>query len=289
MRDRYVLRGPAKVRLDDFDPKETGGFEEGLEAEEKIQKDLDSLSELQNLLYAAGTHSVLVVLQGIDTAGKDGTIRHVFSGVNPQGCRVACFKKPTEIELSHDYLWRVHAVCPGKGELVVFNRSHYESVLVERVHELVPKEIWSRRYDEIVEFEKVLKRADTIILKFFLNLSKGEQKRRLLERESDPRKHWKVNPADWQERKLWNDYRRAYQEMLSKTGRKGAPWIVVPSDRKWYRNLVVADAITDALKPYEREWERAIEERGTRAMSVKAGVSGGVPSRARRRRGAAGA
>lgn len=269
MRDHDFLKGPRKVRLDDFDPKGTGGFEEGSESKDKTRKDLEALAELQNLLYAAASHAVLVVLQGIDTAGKDGTIRHVFSGVNPQGCRVACFKKPTEVELAHDYLWRVHAVCPAKGELVVFNRSHYESVLVERVHELVPKEVWSKRYDEILEFERVLRRSGTIILKFFLNLSKGEQKRRLLERESDPRKRWKSNPGDWEERKLWNTYRRAYEDMLSKTATKGAPWVVVPSDRKWYRNMVVADALTDALKPYRRAWERAVETRGVRAVSVK--------------------
>ncbi|HEV8267256.1 MAG TPA: PPK2 family polyphosphate kinase [Thermoanaerobaculia bacterium] len=266
MKKRYVIEKSGRVDLDDFDPKGTGGLQEGPEIDAKVKNDLEDLSDLQNLLYAARCHAVLIVLQGIDTAGKDGTIKHVFSGVNPQGCRVASFKQPTEIELAHDYLWRVHAVCPAKGEIVVFNRSHYESVLVEGVHDLVPEKVWKKRYDEIVSFERLLHRSGTIILKFFLNLSKGEQKRRLLERERDPRKRWKVNRSDWEERKLWNAYRAAYEEMLSKTSTSFAPWIVVPSDAKWYRNLVVADAITDRLRPFKDEWEEEVERRGAAAM-----------------------
>lgn len=265
---RHLVKPGSKVTLDRFDPADTGGLSDTPETRERLAHDLETLSDLQNLLYAARSRAVLVVLQGIDTAGKDGTIRHIFSGVNPQGCRVASFKRPTELELAHDYLWRVHAEAPAKGEIVVFNRSHYESVLVERVHELVPKDVWKRRYDEINEFEKLLHRSGTLILKFFLNLSKGEQKKRLLEREADPRKRWKANPADWKERKLWDAYREAYEEMLSKTSTDRAPWIVVPSNAKWYRNLVVADAITDLLKPFREEWEKAVEERGNAAMRV---------------------
>lgn len=271
---KYVLDEKKKVRLARMDPADTGAYKDEGEAEPRIAEDLKTLTKLQNLLYAGRCHSVLVVLQGIDTAGKDGTIRHVFSGINPQGCRVASFKKPTEPELAHDFLWRVHAVCPGNGEIAVFNRSHYEGVLVERVHSLVPEKVWSGRYEEIRRFEELLVRSGTIIVKFFLNLSKKEQKTRLLAREADPEKRWKVNPADWEERKLWNDYRDAYEEMLEKTSTKDAPWVVVPSDRKWYRNLVVSGELVRRLRPYERSWREAMEERGAAAMNGSAHGAG---------------
>jgi PPK2 family polyphosphate:nucleotide phosphotransferase len=270
MKKRYAIEPGKRIRLDRLDPADTAVWKPDAKAEEKMRGDLVKLSDLQNLLYAAGTHPVLIVLQGIDTAGKDGTIRHVFSGMNPQGCNVACFKQPTAVELAHDYLWRIHAQIPGKGEVVVFNRSHYESVLVERVHEIVPKAVWKKRYKEILGFETVLRRADTIILKFFLNLSKSEQKKRLLAREGDPKKRWKVNPADWKERKLWNDYQEAFAEMLEKTSIDEAPWIVVPSDEKWYRNLVTAEVILETLEPYRKGWERAVAERGSKAMQGSA-------------------
>jgi PPK2 family polyphosphate:nucleotide phosphotransferase len=263
---KYLLDDRRRVRLERMDPADTDGYRDDRQAEAGTTEDLQELSKLQNLLYAGCCNAVLVVLQGIDTAGKDGTIRHVFSGINPQGCRVASFKKPTELELAHDYLWRVHAVCPAKGEIAVFNRSHYESVLVERVHELVPRKVWSRRYEEIRRFEELLVRSGTIVVKFFLNLSKKEQKRRLTARETDPEKRWKVNPADWEERKLWNEYRAAYEEMLEKTSTKDAPWVVVPSDHKWYRNLVVSRELVRRLRPYARSWQEAMEERGARAM-----------------------
>jgi PPK2 family polyphosphate:nucleotide phosphotransferase len=254
-----------KVRLSALDPADTGRLSEK-EADERTAADLAELSRLQNLLYAAQSRAVLVVLQGIDTAGKDGTIRHVFCGINPQGCRVASFKKPTELELAHDYLWRVHAVCPAKGEIAVFNRSHYESVLVERVHDLVPKRVWKRRYAEIREFEELLIRSGTVIVKFFLNLSKKEQKERLLAREADPDKRWKVNAADWGERKLWGDYQDAYAEMLTKTSTEDAPWVVVPSDVKWYRNYVVSRELVRRLRPFRAEWRAAVEARGRAAV-----------------------
>ncbi|MEO6326884.1 MAG: PPK2 family polyphosphate kinase [Thermoanaerobaculia bacterium] len=268
MKERYAVNPDKRVRLDRLDPADTAGWKKDDAADEKMKGDLETLSDLQNLLYAAGTHAVLIVIQGIDTAGKDGTIRHVFSGVNPQGCRVACFKQPTAVELAHDYLWRIHAQTPGKGEVVVFNRSQYESVLVERVHDLVPKAVWKKRYKELLGFETVLRRADTIVVKFFLNLSKGEQKERLLAREADPKKRWKVNPADWKERKLWDDYQEAFAEMLEKTSSEEAPWIVVPSDQKWFRNLVTAEILLETLEPYRQEWERAVEERGRKAMGT---------------------
>lgn len=255
------------VRLKEWDPGDTEGLEPGNEVESRMSRDLEELSELQELLYAARTHAVLVVIQGIDTAGKDGTIKHVFTGVNPQGCRVASFKVPTELEASHDYLWRIHEECPAKGEIVVFNRSHYESVLVERVDRLVPEEVWKKRYDEINGFETVLSRAGTIVLKYFLNLSKDEQKERLLARERDPRKAWKVNPEDWEKRKLWGDYREAFEEMLERTSTKRAPWHIVPSNAKWYRNLAVARSLVGHLKPFEKEWRKAILEHGKKALA----------------------
>jgi len=266
MKKRYRVEPGERVRLRDFDPDDTGGLSEDASVRKRTGKDLETLSRLQELLYAARSNSVLIVLQAIDTGGKDGTIRHVFSGVNPQGCRVASFKVPTELEAAHDYLWRVHAQCPGLGDMMIFNRSHYESVLVERVHDLVPREVWKRRYDEINAFERLLARGGTIILKFMLTISKAEQKRRLLERERDPDKRWKSNPGDWEERKHWDDYQEAVDEMLSKTSTGHAPWFVIPANQKWYRNMLVADIITDALKKHRGTWERALRERGRDAV-----------------------
>ena len=266
MADPYLIPPGASVRLRDFDPADTRGFRDDDESRKRTRNDLERLTELQELLYAAGQHAVLIVLQGIDTAGKDGTIRCVFTSVNPQGCRVACFKAPTAEELAHDYLWRIHKETPRKGEIVVFNRSHYESVLVERVHQLVPEATWRARYDEINQFEQVLARSGTLILKFFLNLSRQEQKARLEERLRDPDKRWKANPADWRERRLWEHYQRAFDDMLSRTATAAAPWYVIPSDHKWYRNMIVADRITDLLKQYEKGWIKAVRARGKDAL-----------------------
>lgn len=266
MTARFRVEPGKSIALSDYDPSETHGRKEGPEADSKMKKDLARLFALQSLLYASRRNSVLIVLQGIDTAGKDGTIRHVFSGVNPQGCRVACFKEPSGEELDHDYLWRIHRETPARGEMVVFNRSHYESVLVERVHGLVPKSVWRKRYDEINEFEKVLVRSGTVILKFFLNLSRGEQKRRLEARLADPAKRWKANPADWKERKLWSRYQEAFDDMLSRTSTRRSPWHIIPSDHKWYRNLAVAHVLTRSLEPYEEPWRRAVLSRGAAAL-----------------------
>lgn len=266
MADPYLIPPRTKVRLTDFDPTDTRGVARDDATEKRIAHDLDKLRDLQELLYAARQHAVLIVLQGIDTAGKDGTIRHVFTSVNPQGCRVACFKVPTEEERAHDYLWRIHQCTPGLGEIVVFNRSHYEAVLVERVHGLVPVAVWSERYEEINQFEQVLARNGTLILKFFLNLSKAEQKRRLEKRLDDPDKRWKANPGDWRERKLWSEYQAAFDDMLSKTSTAHAPWYVVPCDAKWYRNMIIADRITDALKPFADGWRKALRARGEAAL-----------------------
>jgi len=208
----------------------------------------ERLEELQELLYAEHKHKVLIVLQAMDTGGKDGTIRHVFEGVNPQGVRVASFKKPTLEELDHDFLWRVHKQVPGKGEIVIFNRSHYEDVLVVRVHNLAPKEVWSKRYDHINGFERMLVDEGTTILKFFLHIDLDEQKERLQARLDEPNKRWKFNPDDLEERKLWPKYVKAYEDAISKTSTSWAPWYIVPANRKWYRNLVVGTVVIEALE-----------------------------------------
>jgi PPK2 family polyphosphate:nucleotide phosphotransferase len=215
------------------------------------QKQLERLTlrleKLQELLFAEQKHSFLVVLQGMDSSGKDGTIRRVFAGVNPQGVRVASFKQPSEFELRHDFLWRIYAQLPARGEMVLFNRSHYEDVLVSRVHGIISRDVWERRYREINEFERTLTEEGTTIVKFFLHLSRREQKRRLEERLRDPSKHWKFRESDVQERKRWTEYVRAYEEALGATSTKWAPWCIVPSDRKWFRDLVVSDRIVSSL------------------------------------------
>ncbi len=207
-----------------------------------------ALRDIQELMYAEHKQKLLVVLQGIDTAGKDGTIEHVFGDVNPQGTKVISFKVPTKKELDHDYLWRVHQNTPGDGEIVIFNRSHYEDVLVVRVHDLAPKDVWKKRYAHINAFEKLLAEEGTTIRKFFLHISKEAQARRFLARLDRPQKRWKFNPGDLEEREYWEEYRAAFEDMLSKTSTPWAPWYVVPSDRKWYRNLVVATVVQETLQ-----------------------------------------
>jgi len=252
----------ARVELKKFD---TAGADTGhadRKSEARMRRDIQALGSLHERLRAARSNSVLIVLQGIDTAGKDGTIRHVFTGINPQGCRVVGFREPTPEEEAHDFLWRVHRETPGLGEIAIFNRSHYEAVLVERVHGIVQKDVWKRRYKEIREFEKMLARSGTIILKFFLHLSKAEQRRRLLARQADPDKRWKANPADWEERRRWKQYRKAFEDMLSETSTREAPWFVIPSDVKWYRNLLVAGAIVGSLRRFEKKWREETRRRG---------------------------
>ena len=220
------------------------------------------LSDLQELLYAAGTHSLLVVLQGMDTSGKDGVVRGVFTHMNPQGVRVASFKVPTPLERAHDYLWRIHKETPERGMAVVFNRSHYECVLVERVKEIAPEPVWKRRYEQINQFEAMLASENTIIMKFFLHISKDEQERRLVAREKDVTKAWKLSATDWIERRNWDAYQQAYEDALTKCSTDVAPWIIVPADHKWYRDLVIAEAVRDRLMPFQREWLETLEERG---------------------------
>lgn len=258
--DRYRVKPGDRIHLDKVDADETSAFkgskEEGLARLTELRQDLDVLQEK---LYAEHKHRVLVVFQAMDTGGKDGTIRAVFEGVNPQGVRVASFKTPTPIELDHDYLWRIHSQTPGKGEIVVFNRSHYEDVLVVRVHKLVPDEVWQKRYDQINTFEQTLSEEGTTILKFYLHITPEEQKQRLLDRIDDPRKHWKFNPGDLEERKLWGDYMKAYQDMLEKTSTETAPWILVPANHNWYRNLIVAETLVKTLKELNPQYPAAVE------------------------------
>ncbi len=253
--NRYRISPDTDVRLKDFDPDETKAWDGDKDEAKAKQVKLNArLDELQATLYAEHKHPVLIVIQAMDTGGKDGTIRAVFEGVNPQGVRVANFKTPTPIELEHDYLWRVHAQTPGKGQIVVFNRSHYEDVLVVRVHNLVSEDVWKKRYDQINAFERMLAEEGTTILKFYLHISPEEQAERLQERLDDPAKRWKFNPGDLEERKLWSQYRKAYEDMLSRTSTKWAPWYVVPANRNWYRNLVVSSVLVDALEKLDPQY-----------------------------------
>ena len=258
----------SKVRLKDYDPGYTAKHSDRASADKELQELSDELSELQELLAAAQHHGMLIVLQGMDTSGKDGTIRHVLSHVNPQGCYVVSFKAPTAEELAHDFLWRVHKVTPAKGMMGVFNRSHYEDVLIARVHNLVPEKVWSERYAEINHFEHVLAGSSVIILKFFLYISKDEQERRLLAREQDLDKAWKVSAADWVERKYWDDYQQAYEDALSKCSTDEAPWYIVPANHKWYRNLAVAHTIVHTMRKYRDEWKADLEERGRKQLEL---------------------
>jgi PPK2 family polyphosphate:nucleotide phosphotransferase len=247
--DRYRVLSGTKLNLADWDPADKSEFEDGKkDGLEEVTGLNEELEKLQELLYAEHKHKVLIVLQGMDTAGKDGVIRRVFEGVNPQGVRVASFKVPTSEELSRDYLWRIHKMVPGKGEMVIFNRSHYEDVLVVRVHNLVSVETCRQRFKEIVEFERMLADNGTLILKFFLHISLEEQKERLQARLDDPQKIWKFNPGDLAERKLWPDYMTAYQEAIEATSTDFAPWYIIPSNRKWYRDLVIASLLVKAMK-----------------------------------------
>lgn len=247
--NKYRVAPGDKINLSDWDPNDKSKFDGNkLQAQKRLEELNYEVEALQELLYAEHKHRVLVVLQAMDTGGKDGTIRHVFEGVNPQGVKVASFKVPTREELDHDYLWRVHKQTPGKGEIVIFNRSHYEDVLVVRVHKLVPKKVWALRYEQINEFERLLYEEGTTILKFFLHIDLKEQKERLQARLDDPNKQWKFSLGDLEERKLWPEYTKAYEDVLNKTSTKWAPWYIVPANRKWYRNLVVASIMVDALK-----------------------------------------
>lgn len=259
--DRYRVKPGEKVDLGKWDPEDTSAHKGSKsDGEDRLDELTGELEALQELLYAEGKHKVLVVLQGMDTSGKDGVIRHVFEGANPQGVRVAGFKVPTPPELARDYLWRVHQQVPATGEIVIFNRSHYEDVLVVRVHGLVPPERWKKRYDHINAFERMLAEEGTTILKFFLHINPEEQRQRLLDRLNNPAKHWKFNPGDIQERGRWADYQKAYEDVLEKTSTDWAPWYIVPSNKKWYRNLVIASLLVETLQGFDMKLEAQLED-----------------------------
>jgi PPK2 family polyphosphate:nucleotide phosphotransferase len=255
------------VNISDYDPDDTAGVKRG-KAEDELDSLGTQLAGLQELQYAAGRNAVLIVLQTIDTGGKDGTIRHVMTYFNPVGCRVEPFKAPTEEELAHDFLWRVHRVTPRHGNISIFNRSHYEDVLVVRVHKLAPEKVWQRRYEEINNFERLLADSGTIIMKFFLHISKEEQRQRLLAREDDKDKAWKLSASDWPEHELYDSYMAAYEDALMRCSTAYAPWYIVPANHKWVRNLAVAQTIVDTLEPYKEQWRGELEERGKEALAA---------------------
>lgn len=253
-RNKFRVEPGAKVKLGNIDPCYCGNYESHEAALPKLLSQLHKLDELQNLMYAERKRSVLVVLQGLDASGKDGVVRHIVSGMNPAGCRVVGFKQPTPQDLGHDFLWRVHPHFPAKGEVVIFNRSHYEDVLVVRVHELVPAHAWSKRYDLINELERLLVVENyTTVLKFFLYISRDEQLTRFKRRLDDPTRRWKISEADYREREYWDDYVQAFQDMLSRTSTQHAPWFVIPSNHKWFRDLAVSQVITRTLEELDMQ------------------------------------
>jgi len=265
----FFDRPGEKLRLDDVSAEPPKGMTRE-KAEPRLAELGEELFVLQDEMFASKASSVLVVLQGRDTAGKDGTIKHVAGYLNPRGVSVVSFGVPTAEERAHDFLWRVHRHAPRLGEFAIFNRSHYEDVLVVRVHDLEPKKLWKARYDHIADFEALLAEHGTIVLKYFLHITKREQKERLLEREKDPANAWKLNPSDWKERDYWDEYTRAYEDAISKTAAKHAPWMVVPANAKWYRNLVIAESIVEALRAHRKDWRRKLKGM---AAQAKAGLA----------------
>jgi PPK2 family polyphosphate:nucleotide phosphotransferase len=273
---KFIVEPGTKVRLKRCDPGYHGKHDSREEALPEIQKYLQKMDELQYLMYAEKKHSLLVVLQGLDAAGKDGVVRHIFTGINPAGCVVSDFKQPTPEELGHDFLWRVHPHVPAKGSIAIFNRSHYEDVLTVRVHELVPDKLWSKRYDEINEFEKLIAAQNKAsILKFFLHISKDEQLARFAKRLEDPARQWKISESDYKERDYWSDYIEAFEDVLEKTSTEHAPWFVIPSNHKWFRDLAVSQIIVRTMEQMDmqmpqptvdlakirREYHQAMRER----------------------------
>ncbi len=248
MTQSLTLSPGKRFRLDEFDPDDRGDFKSKKEAEEKTAENLRRLKALQEMLYAQQKHSLLIILQAMDAGGKDGAIEHVMGAFNPQGVQVTAFKAPTPEELAHDFLWRVHKATPGRGMIGIFNRSHYEDVLIVRVKELVPEEVWRKRYDHINAFEKLLADSGVTIVKFYLHISKEEQKARLLERQQTPEKQWKFAPGDLEERKRWGSYMEAFEEALTRCNKSHAPWYVIPSNRKWYRNLAISEVLIKTLE-----------------------------------------
>jgi len=254
-----------KVKLKDFNANYCSGIEEELAAAQLALYD-EQIGELQDLLYAAKKNAVLIVLQGMDTSGKDGTIKRVMANVNPQGCRVQAFKVPNDVERSHDFLWRAHRNTPANGHITIFNRSYYEDVLVVRVHDLVPKNIWQKRYRQINDFERLLAENGTIILKFYLHISYDEQEDRLKAREENTKKAWKLSLGDWEERKHWRTYQTAYEAALTECNTEWAPWHIIPANKKWFRNLAVAETLVKTLRPYKKNWMDALKHIGQKTL-----------------------
>ena len=248
-RKALMVKPGSRIKLDDIDPAHTGSHASHEQARPEIEEHVAKMDELQYLMYAEKRHSLLIVLQGLDAGGKDGVVRHLMSGMNPAGCKVTGFKGPTAEELVHDFLWRVHPHTPCRGEVAIFNRSHYEDVLAVRVHELAPKKVWSPRYDMINAFEKLLTvENETTILKFFLYISKQEQLARFQERLENPAKNWKISDADYKERQYWDQYIAAFEDMLDKTSTKHAPWFVIPANHKWFRDLAISSIIVETMQ-----------------------------------------
>ncbi len=278
--DHFIVPPGTKIRLNNYDPRFTGCYKTKKEASAKLRKDVKRLAKYQDVLYAQNTYALLVMLQAMDTAGKDGTIRHVMSGVNPQGTQVHSFKAPAAEELDHDFLWRSMKALPERGRIGIFNRSYYEEALVVRVHQeildlqrLPPsakgKGIWKHRFDEINYFEKYLVRNGIVVLKFFLNLSKEEQKRRLLARINTPEKNWKFSLADAKERAYWDDYMNAFEDIFNHTSTEWAPWYIIPADNKWFTRTVVADVIIENLKSLKLSYPVVSEEHRQQLFEAK--------------------
>ena len=246
-RKKFVVEPGAKVRLAKIDPSYSGKHESHAKVMPQIQKYVERMAKLQYLLYADGNQSLLVVLQALDAAGKDGVVQHLFTGMNPQGTSVFGFKQPSRSELAHDFLWRAHLPAPSRGQVVIYNRSHYEDVLVVRVHKLVPHSVWSKRYDLINDFERMLAQNGTRILKFYLHISPEEQLERFKQRLDDPSRHWKISESDYSERELWPKYIEAYEDALARTSTKRAPWYVIPANHKWFRNLAISQIVADTM------------------------------------------
>ncbi len=246
--ERFKVRPGSSVKLEDIDPGFKNPHESRKKSTKQIEYDRERLRELQELLYADGRRSLLLCLQGMDTGGKDGTITHILGSMNPQGCKVVAFKQPTAEELKHDFLWRIGRAVPGPGEVTIFNRSQYEDVLIARVHNLVPPNKWSGRYDQINAIESSLVKGETHVLKFFLYISKREQLKRFKDRLDEPSKQWKISEADYKERPFWDEYTSAYEDALSRCSSEHAPWFIIPSDHKWFRNLAVARIVVERLE-----------------------------------------
>ena len=280
--DNLIVPPGKKIKLKDYAPDFTGKFKSKEEAQEKLQADIEKLAELQDVLYAQDTYALLLIFQAMDAAGKDGIIKHVMSGVNPQGCQVFAFKAPSSEELDHDYLWRNMKALPERGRIGIFNRSYYEEVLVVRVHpeilngQRIPKEekdvkgIWKKRFEDINNFERYLTRNGIVILKFFLNVSKKEQKERFLERIDTPEKNWKFAAADVKERGHWDEYMNAYEEMFNNTSTEWAPWYIIPADHKWFTRAAVADVIVAKLKSLDLKYPVVSDERKQELLKAKA-------------------